>query len=330
MALQMGVVEALRGEDEDDVSDREKNGANGFMPLAITRNYYDDIEARFGLDPDFAERLRAANILYDRDEHGEYFQLYSPVYGEGFFFEIVERRGYRGYGAPNAIFRIAAQKRIPLNAEFFEKFVLPRIVLYDGVAAFLRKLKLLEDTALFKATGVKISFFIVTAGLKELVELVLPRDLITWTFGCRYKIVVSPDEKGEPESVPVFCMDETMKTRSLFEISKGSFSDKDHTVNRRVDDDALWAPFANMIYIGDGDTDVPALSLVRSRGGIGIAVYNPKKPKKDIDQRLKNMRLDKRADLITPAEFGPKGELFDYLTLRCRQIALRYRAEQSV
>jgi 4-hydroxyphenylpyruvate dioxygenase len=84
---------------------------NGFVPLAITRNYYDDIEARFGLDPDFADRLGAANILYDRDDYGEYFQLYSPVYGEGFFFEIVERRGYRGYGAPNAIFRIAAQKR---------------------------------------------------------------------------------------------------------------------------------------------------------------------------------------------------------------------------
>ena len=85
--------------------------ANGFKPLQITRNYYDDVEARFGLEPDFAERLRAANILYDRDEYGEYFQLYSPVHGEGFFFEIVERRGYRGYGAPNAIFRIAAQRR---------------------------------------------------------------------------------------------------------------------------------------------------------------------------------------------------------------------------
>ena len=85
--------------------------ANGFKPLQISRNYYDDVEARFGLEPDFAERLRAANILYDRDDHGEYFQLYSPIYGEGFFFEIVERRGYRGYGAPNAIFRIAAQKR---------------------------------------------------------------------------------------------------------------------------------------------------------------------------------------------------------------------------
>lgn len=85
--------------------------ANGFVPLEISRNYYDDIEARFGLEPDFAERLRAANILYDRDEHGEFFQLYSPIYAEGFFFEIVCRKGYRGYGAANAIFRIAAQKR---------------------------------------------------------------------------------------------------------------------------------------------------------------------------------------------------------------------------
>ncbi|WP_274627111.1 bifunctional sugar phosphate isomerase/epimerase/4-hydroxyphenylpyruvate dioxygenase family protein [Arvimicrobium flavum] len=86
--------------------------ANGFAPLPISQNYYDDLEARFGLDADLAERLRAENILYDRDGHGEYFQLYSPNYGEGFFFEIVERRGgYRGYGASNAPFRIAAQKR---------------------------------------------------------------------------------------------------------------------------------------------------------------------------------------------------------------------------
>ncbi|WP_340116760.1 TIM barrel protein [Pelagibius sp. 7325] len=85
---------------------------NGFTPLAISPNYYDDLEARFALDADLLDRLKAANILYDRDEHGEYFQLYGPNYGEGFFFEIVERRGgYRGYGAANAQFRIAAQKR---------------------------------------------------------------------------------------------------------------------------------------------------------------------------------------------------------------------------
>ena len=79
----------------------------------MSPNYYDDVEARFGLEPDLADRLRGENILYDRDEHGEFFQLYAPTYGEGFIFEIVERRGgYAGYGAPNAPFRIAAQKRL--------------------------------------------------------------------------------------------------------------------------------------------------------------------------------------------------------------------------
>jgi 4-hydroxyphenylpyruvate dioxygenase len=86
--------------------------SGGFEALPISANYYDDLEARFGLDPDLSERLRALNILYDRDERGEYFQLYSRTYGDGFFFEIVERRnGYQGYGAPNAPFRIAAQQR---------------------------------------------------------------------------------------------------------------------------------------------------------------------------------------------------------------------------
>ncbi|AOF92838.1 sugar phosphate isomerase/epimerase and 4-hydroxyphenylpyruvate domain-containing protein [Sinorhizobium sp. RAC02] len=85
--------------------------ANGFAALEISPNYYDDLEARFGLDPALTEQLQSHNILYDRDEHGEYFQLYSPTYREGFFFEIVQRKGYRGYGAANAIFRIAALRR---------------------------------------------------------------------------------------------------------------------------------------------------------------------------------------------------------------------------
>ncbi|MCB1383223.1 MAG: sugar phosphate isomerase/epimerase and 4-hydroxyphenylpyruvate domain-containing protein [Notoacmeibacter sp.] len=86
--------------------------SNGFLPLPISANYYDDLDARFGLDPAMLEALRSSNILYDCDEHGEFFQLYSRNYGEGLFFEIVERRGpYAGYGAANAQFRIAAQKR---------------------------------------------------------------------------------------------------------------------------------------------------------------------------------------------------------------------------
>ncbi|TPE49590.1 bifunctional sugar phosphate isomerase/epimerase/4-hydroxyphenylpyruvate dioxygenase family protein [Amaricoccus solimangrovi] len=105
-------VQHLAFETRDIFATAEALRAGGFEGLVISPNYFDDVEARFGLDPEFADRLRALHILYDRDEHGEYFQLYSPNYGEGFFFEIVERRGgYRGYGAPNAPFRIAAQTR---------------------------------------------------------------------------------------------------------------------------------------------------------------------------------------------------------------------------
>ena len=55
--------------------------------------------------------LRANNILYDKDEAGEYFQAYTESFQDLFFFEIVERRGYQGFGAVNASIRLAAQAR---------------------------------------------------------------------------------------------------------------------------------------------------------------------------------------------------------------------------
>ena len=86
---------------------------NGFAVLPLSPNYFDDLAARFDLDPEMLQRMREANILYDADGAGEYFQLYSQPFGGQMFLEIVERRGgYAGYGAPNAPFRIAAQKRL--------------------------------------------------------------------------------------------------------------------------------------------------------------------------------------------------------------------------
>lgn len=87
--------------------------ARGFEPLPISENYYADLAARFDLDTELLDRLMQGNILYDEDASGAYLQFYSRPYAGGMFFEIVERRGgYTGYGAPNAPFRIAAQKRL--------------------------------------------------------------------------------------------------------------------------------------------------------------------------------------------------------------------------
>jgi 4-hydroxyphenylpyruvate dioxygenase len=86
--------------------------ANGVALLPIPENYYDDLEAKTDLSPERIERFRSHNILYDRDGAAEYLQVYTRTFEERFFFEIVERRGYRGFGAPNAAIRLAAQTRL--------------------------------------------------------------------------------------------------------------------------------------------------------------------------------------------------------------------------
>jgi 4-hydroxyphenylpyruvate dioxygenase len=85
--------------------------ARGADFLKIPDNYYDDIEAKYGLDAAMMTALRDNQILYDREGDGEFFQIYTHVFDERFFFEIVERRNYRGFGAANAAIRLAAQTR---------------------------------------------------------------------------------------------------------------------------------------------------------------------------------------------------------------------------
>jgi 4-hydroxyphenylpyruvate dioxygenase len=90
----------------------ERLRANGVELLPIPENYYDDLEARTDLSSEQIDRLRDVNILYDRDGSAEFFQAYTKTLEGGFFFEIVERRGYEGFGAVNAPIRLAAQTRL--------------------------------------------------------------------------------------------------------------------------------------------------------------------------------------------------------------------------
>jgi len=85
--------------------------ARGADFLKIPDNYYDDIEAKYDLDAVTMAALRDNQILYDREGDGEFFQIYTHTFDERFFFEIVQRRNYQGFGAPNAAVRLAAQTR---------------------------------------------------------------------------------------------------------------------------------------------------------------------------------------------------------------------------
>ena len=83
----------------------------GMEFLSIPPNYYDDLAAQFDIADPAVARMAEFNILYDQDADGEYHHLYARAFAKRFFFEIVQRRGYKSYGARNTSIRLAAQSR---------------------------------------------------------------------------------------------------------------------------------------------------------------------------------------------------------------------------
>ena len=191
-----------------------------------------------------------------------------------------------------------------------------KIKLYPGVLSFLEKVKNFSSQKLYKENNIKIHHFIITAGLQDLVSTIFKFEkseiLIRKIFGCRYKTIKIKKKESQHKkkkiqhniNIPIYCMDKTAKTRALFEINKGCFQkDAKYTVDDLVPKEKEWCPFENMIYIGDGDTDIPAFSLVKSRRGLTIGVFNPEESNKSINKKAKNVRTGKRIDLFTKADF---------------------------
>ena len=87
----------------------EQARARGVKFLDIPDNYYEDLSARYDLDAQVLERMRTLGILYDRHKTGEFFHIYTKMFDQRFFFEILERRGYDLFGAANTPIRLAAQ-----------------------------------------------------------------------------------------------------------------------------------------------------------------------------------------------------------------------------
>ena len=225
--------------------------------------------------------------------------------------------------------RIARVNGIVLSKSYFDGISDQSVfALYKRADSLITDLRNLNESDAFRTAGIQVHHFIVTAGLAELVHSIV-RHLklpIENVWGCRYTgVFTSNEEKGY--SVPVYCMDETMKTRAIFEIAKGVWNDPKKEVNHRVESIDLWCPFENIIYIGDGPTDIPALSVVRDRGGFGIVVYDESKEPAEVKERLHKMSVDTRCDCIVPAKFDTDGELYRAILSQCNRIKDRYSVQ---
>jgi 4-hydroxyphenylpyruvate dioxygenase len=94
----------------------ERARARGVAFLPIPDNYYDDLSARYELEPSLLSEMRRLGVLYDRVKNGEFFQIYTQTFKNRFFFEIVQRKNYDLYGAANTPVRLSAQAQIEESA----------------------------------------------------------------------------------------------------------------------------------------------------------------------------------------------------------------------
>jgi len=192
----------------------------------------------------------------------------------------------------------AHRNGIRLSREDFMRFGAD-IKLFDGVREWFRNVN-----AYGESRGVKVEHYINSSGLKEIIEGSPIANEFKHIFAGSYIY----DENGEAQW-PGIAVDYTAKTQFLFKIQKGIFSSRDSKqVNESMADDAKRIPFTNMIYFGDGETDVPSMKVVGMFGGHSIAVFNPAIPHKR-DTARKLLRQG-RVNFITPAVYTRDSRTF--------------------
>lgn len=151
-----------------------------------------------------------------------------------------------------------------------------------------------------KTNEVVIEHYIISSGLREIIE--------GTPIKRRFKAIYASEFLYDGSGVavwPKLAVNYTAKTQFLFRINKGILDiSENNELNKYVPDHERRVPFSNMIYIGDGLTDVPCMKLVKLNGGKSIAVYQPRK-RANAAPLLK----DKRVDFIAEANYSAGTEL---------------------
>ena len=185
----------------------------------------------------------------------------------------------------------ANKKGVPFTENAFLEYG-ASVKFYKGVEGWFERIN-----EYGKRHGVKVRHFIISSGLREIIKKTAIGKYFEEVFASSYMY----DKQGNP-IWPANVVNYTSKTQYLFRINKGCLDINDNIkVNARIEKDKREIPFENMVFIGDGETDIPAMKVLRSHGGHSVAVYNPKKVEKQaIAKKLIN---DNRVNIITPADY---------------------------
>lgn len=192
---------------------------------------------------------------------------------------------------------------------------------YAGIPEFLQKTKeVLKDNAECKEYNIRVEHYIVSTGFAEVIKGTALKDIVEDIWGC--ELIEGKGIEDEPIISEIcYTIDNTTKTKAIFEINKGVNKDPKINVNSKMNDTQRRVSFENMIYIADGPSDVPAFSLVKKYGGSTFAIY-PKGDERAFKQ-VEQLREDDRIDMFAEADYTEGSTAYMWIVNKIKEYANR-------
>ena len=230
-----------------------------------------------------------------------------------------------GFGLGNRVdsvlaymYTMIAQAREKRGAPFTRESLVEMgrsIELFPGVQDWFGRINSFGESV-----GVTVEHYILSTGLREIIE----GSGIAREFKEIYASEFYYDEKGEPVW-PKLAVNFTAKTQFVYRINKGVLDvANDRDLNASMPDDSKRVPFTNMIYVGDGLSDVPCMKMMRAYGGQSVAVYQPSN-RAGVEELLANGRVD----FIFPADYREGTVLDETMKNILRKIAVTDRLTEE-
>ena len=154
--------------------------------------------------------------------------------------------------------------------------------------------------------GLELEHYIISSGIREMIEGCAISKRFKQIFASRFAF----DEAGNA-IWPAVAINYTTKTQFLFRINKGIDNTWDTSlINKWQPYDERPVPFPRMIFIGDGETDIPAMKMIRHQGGYAIAVFDPEKwAAKKLQDRVHTLVSEDRVQFVAPADYQESSQL---------------------
>ncbi len=227
----------------------------------------------------------------------------------------------------NHFIKYARNGKLPgLDNKKLESFG-AKLKFYEGIPEIFSKTKeLIENNAIYKEYDIRVEHYIVSTGMSRIIKGSCVMPFVKNVWGC--ELIEAPGADGKPIISEVgYTVDNTSKTRALFEINKGVGCWEDMDVNTKIVEAARRVHFINMIYVADGPSDIPAFSIINSNGGATFAIY-PKGDEKALRQ-VEHMRMDGRINMYAEADYSEGTTAYMWICNKIAEFADRIREEEK-